>query len=77
MPVFHYACTKCSKPHRRLCSFLESQVAQACPACGGELTRTPNAPTTHVKEVLDNGAMPKAVERFADAERLYKERAGK
>jgi hypothetical protein len=28
-------------------------------------------PTTQVKEVLDNGLMPKAVERYTDAEKVY------
>lgn len=43
--------------------------------CGGKFDWDPSGPSAAVKEILDNGAMPKAVERFADAERLYHERA--
>lgn len=31
--------------------------------------------TTNVMEVLDNGLMPRKLERLADAQRLYKERS--
>jgi hypothetical protein len=39
------------------------------------LKRTPKAPTAQVTETLDNGFMARRVERPAEAERLYKERA--
>lgn len=41
------------------------------------MRRAPKPPTTNVAERLDNGLMPRAVERPADAERLYHERAHK
>lgn len=77
MPVFNYLCEACGQPVRRLCPADQALMPPPCPKCAGKLVRRPIAPSTHVKEKLDNGAMPKAVERFADAERLYKERAGK
>lgn len=39
------------------------------------MVRNPKPPTSNVVERLDNGFMARAVERPADAERLYKERA--
>jgi hypothetical protein len=35
----------------------------------------PQGVSSSVKEILDNGAMAKSLERFADAERLHDERA--
>lgn len=34
-----------------------------------------NAPSTSVKEVIDTGTMTKPLERYADATRLFKDRA--
>lgn len=44
--------------------------------CGGKLARdgSSGGPGALVKEVVDNGAMVKALERQADAERLHKDR---
>jgi hypothetical protein len=55
----------------------EPQICAACAGAGRAtiLVRTPKPPTSQVTEVLDNGAMPKRLERLADAERLYRERA--
>jgi len=39
------------------------------------MKRTPRPPSTIVKEMLDNGAMTKRVERLKDAEELYRQRA--
>ena len=41
------------------------------------MERNPSGASSQAVERLDNGLMPKAVERIADAERLYKERANK
>lgn len=43
--------------------------------CQGVMEREAIGPTTAQKEILDNGAMTRRLERFADAERLHKERA--
>jgi len=48
-----------------------------CPICKVPMTRESEAPTSRVVEVLDSGLMSRRVERPADAERLYKERADK
>lgn len=43
-----------------------------CPKDKIELIRDYGiAPTYQVKEVLDNGLMPKPLERFTDAEKLF------
>jgi hypothetical protein len=44
--------------------------------CGERLVRDSgsSAPTTVVKEVIDNGVMVKSLERLADAERLHAEK---
>jgi hypothetical protein len=39
------------------------------------MERAPRGPTAQVKETLDNGAMKRKVERFKDAEKLYKDRS--
>jgi hypothetical protein len=43
--------------------------------CGKAMVRKAVGPTANVKETLDNGCMVKKLERFADAERLYHDRA--
>lgn len=46
-----------------------------CPDCKAPMMREPEGPSSNITEVLDNGMMARKVERPADAERLYKERA--
>ena len=78
MPVFHYICFKCNTPPiRKLLSVTQSKEDQLCLICKEKMKRQPTAPTVQVKEKLDNGAMTKAIERYAEAERLFKERSGK
>ncbi len=43
--------------------------------CGSEMVRAVSGPSATVKEKLDNGYMPRALERFSEAERLFRERA--
>ena len=75
MPIYHFECAKCSRAFRVLMARVDGPYL--CLLCGEEMVRQPSAPTTQVKEVLDNGAMTKSLERYADAEFLFKERAGK
>jgi hypothetical protein len=47
----------------------------ACRKCGNRArVNSPNV-TSRITEVLDNGFMTKKIERPADAERLYREKA--
>jgi DNA-directed RNA polymerase subunit RPC12/RpoP len=78
VPIFNYRCPQCSNNVRRHLSNPEDGKREMfCPKCNEKLDRAPTPPDPHVIERLDNGAMPRAVERFADAERLMKEREDK
>lgn len=74
MALYHFECTGCGDQSRRL---LEPGKAkgQICSICINPLKRVPRPPSTHVVETLDNGSMVKKVERFSEAERLFRERA--
>jgi putative FmdB family regulatory protein len=74
MALYHFSCSGCEEATRRLLEPSEAS-SQICKKCGDKLTRVPNPPTAAVVEVLDNGVMSKKVERFKEAERLYRERA--
>jgi hypothetical protein len=78
MPVYNTRCSKCWSKRRILttCTSFDSIpiVEKVCPKCNYVLVRDASGPSTSVKEVLDNGAMPKAVERFADIEGTMAER---
>jgi hypothetical protein len=63
----------CSAEKRRVCSAEEAQCPPEC--CGQAMKRTPRGATSRVVESLDNGVMTKRLERLADAERLFRERA--
>lgn len=77
MPIFNFNCAACGRsPTRRIARTADEALAKASTcSCGGEMVRVPKPPTSTVFERLDNGMMVRAVERPADAERLYKERA--
>lgn len=80
MPLFN---VKCPNGHKSSILTFESSfdkipsVKKKCKECGEEMVRDGTGPTSSVKEKLDNGMMPKAIERLSDAERLYHERATK
>lgn len=87
MPLFQLRCTKCGAtdrvladsepvglPHRIKMFALGRRTVEVVD-CGGVMERTPIGPNSSQIEVLDNGAMTRRLERFADAERLHKERA--
>lgn len=73
MPLYCYQCSTCKKTARRICSPDESKTAPIC--CEKPMKRTPKPITSRCVEVLDNGVMPKKLERLVDAERLFRERA--
>jgi ribosomal protein S27E len=74
MPVFKMKCPDCDHFTRRLAKCF-GEVNLTCPNCGATMVRAASGPSTSVKEVLDNGLMPKRVERFRDAEEWMKDRA--
>lgn len=78
MPLYHFVCG--GPEHHRVRRIFSSEAAAAlkvCPTCATPMERTPHPPTAQVVERLDNGWMTKAIERPADAERIFKERADK
>lgn len=83
MPIYNFACVSCKAPVRKILSpenyklFVIFNEYMDCKKCGGRVERKVNPPSSQTVETLDNGLMPKRVERFADAETLYKERSKK
>lgn len=76
MPLYYFRCEACGKEVRRLCSIDEAKNKHSC-SCGNVLIRAPRPPSTSIKETLDNGLMGRRLERYSDAERLFRERAKK
>ncbi len=74
MPAYDLRCPACQTTKRRMAASLEASRAIRCEDCGGPLHRAGQGPSTQVVERLDNGLMPRALERLADAERLFEER---
>jgi hypothetical protein len=80
MALYNFRCTgPCRSTKRKILKAdqLKTVVGKLCgnSDCGGVWEREPTGPTNQVYETLDNGLMPHKVERLADAERLFKERA--
>jgi len=74
MPLYYFRCGSCNAELKKLLPPAEAKAPRTC-ECGGAFVRAPRPPSNQVVERLDNGFMTKAVERPADAERLYRERA--
>jgi len=75
VPLFCLVCTSCGEATNRLADTAPAALQKPCTKCQGVMKRQPKGVSSQVMEKLDNGAMPRAVERLADAERLYNERA--
>lgn len=92
MPSYHFICKKHKalveitrislRPWSRLTQE-ERNLLATCPQRDGlgkeihQMDRSPNPPSAQKKETLDNGAMRNKLERFVNAEELYKDRAAK
>jgi hypothetical protein len=82
MPVYYFKCpdggclgtgrSRITKSAMMAGARLEPMV---CIVCGKTMVRAPKPATSNVVETLDNGVMSRRIERPADAERLFKERA--
>lgn len=77
MPMYYYRCPKpgCDTVVRKILLVEEAKRGWPCPDCETIMVRAPQPPSTRVTETLDNGLMTKRLERLADAERLFGERA--
>ncbi len=75
MALYYFKCSPCSttKPYRLKPG--EQKLPRPCPACKTIMTRDPRPPSSQVMESIDTGMQFRRVERLADAERLYAERA--
>ena len=71
--TFH--CNSCLKTYQRLIDLVDGKVPEvACRVCLTVMELQHPKAFGDVKEVIDNGAMPRRVERPDHAEDLYKER---
>jgi putative FmdB family regulatory protein len=77
MPLYYFRCGPCNSQIKVFCKPEKLQDERKCKTCGSNLVRNQQSPTTNVMEILDNGLMARAVERIADAEEVFKERARK
>lgn len=73
MPSYSYRCEACDIDYRIL--RLRPPQSYVCSSCNQPAKRVEVNVTSRIVETLDNGLMPRRVERPADAERLFKERA--
>lgn len=75
MPIFNYQCLHCEESSRKLLTPEQASAVQLCKKCGAALERNVSPPTARVTETLDNGIMPRRLERLADAEQIYRDHA--
>lgn len=74
MALYIYYCPACNSERNIL---NKPSGYFSCLNCNTQMVRKPEGPSSQVMEKLDNGRMPRAIERLADAEELSKERAKK
>ena len=70
MPLFRYQCEQCKEVTRKL---LPTRPTLGPCHCGGKLSFSTDTQAM-VKETLDNGVMPRKVERLKDIEEMVQER---
>jgi predicted RNA-binding Zn-ribbon protein involved in translation (DUF1610 family) len=75
MALFRITCDSCGLKAARLGDTEADALKKSCPSCGSQVKREATGLSATLKECLDNGVMPRALERLADAERLYRDRA--
>lgn len=79
MPIYNTICKKCFN-NKRIVSDVEWDkvpiIKKMC-KCGYVAIRQASGPGAQKMETLDNGAMPRAVTRLADAERIMQDRIAK
>jgi hypothetical protein len=75
MALFNLLCTKCGNTKRVFGDTYESiDFRKKICKCNYGMVRLVKGPSTSIMEKLDNGVMVKALERYSDAERIFKER---
>jgi hypothetical protein len=73
MALLNFRC-ECGETSRVFSNSCDPGFTTPVCKCGSVMERDVKGPSTHVKERLDNGIMVKALERYSDAERIFKER---
>jgi hypothetical protein len=73
VPLFYVICPEAHADKR----ILEPEQLKGlkCRTCGKKVRRTPKPPTSMLKERIDTGLMPKALENYVDGQQLTKERS--
>lgn len=76
MPLFYFGCPNvdCQEQFFKITDIGVARKGMECPRCKTISPRTPKAPSSQVKEVVDTGMMPKRVERIPETNRTFKER---
>lgn len=72
--LIKFVCKGCGKRRRMLFDSAGDVKAPSC-SCGQVLVRDADPPSSSMMETLDNGVMPRALERFQNAEELHKDHA--
>lgn len=77
MPLFYFYCSNCQKKYRHILKQYSLGQKVSCVVCKSALERLVKAPTTQTTEIIDNGIMPKQVEKLMDVKELLEERSKK
>ncbi len=72
MAVYTLFCHTCDTATRKVA---KKPPELQCSVCGETLKFSPGETTFQVKEIIDNGAMPRRVEVLKDINKLMKERS--
>lgn len=75
MPLFYVQCLGCGETAARVLPSSDAVKTCHCKLCNGKVKRVPRPPSTQMMERLDNGIMPKAIDRLANAEEFYLDHA--
>lgn len=75
MPLYNLYCPRCAEHSRRITTTEKMKSGLHCKTCDAILERRATGASSQVKEVLDNGIMARPVERWANAEEIYKDRS--
>ena len=75
MPIYYFKCTHCGKEIKKLLPVEAAENEYFCPDDGRPAQRSFKPPSSHVKEVIDNGLQMRRVEQFANSPELLQERA--
>jgi hypothetical protein len=75
MPLYYFSCSTCKGTVMYRLKAGEQKAPRPCSVCKKVMSRDPRPPSSQVMESIDTGMQFRRVERLADAERLYAERA--